>query len=84
MYKTGFLKVKTQILETIFAELPQTAKKVRLTIKFDDEEKLNTFRKLEAERKEIEEDVASLNSDEDSEEDNESVSESSQMKEDAS
>ena len=50
MYKTGFIKVKTQILETIFAELPQTAKKVRLTIKFDDEEKLNAFKRFEAER----------------------------------
>lgn len=46
MYKTGLLKVKTQILETIFAELPQTAKKVKLSIKFDQEEKLNTFKRL--------------------------------------
>lgn len=62
MYKTGFLKVKTQILETIFAELPQTAKKVKLTLKFDDEEKLAAFKRLEAERKEVEEDCASLDS----------------------
>jgi hypothetical protein len=54
MYKTGFLKVKTQILESIFAELPQTAKKVKLTIKFDDSDKLNTFKRLESERKQEE------------------------------
>lgn len=67
MYKTGFLKVKTQILETIFAELPQTAKKVRMTVKFDDEEKLNAFKRLEAERNEVEEDCGNLDSASDSE-----------------
>ncbi len=51
MFKTGYIKIKTQVLQTIFAELPQTAKKVKLTIKFDDEEKLNTFKRLEAKRK---------------------------------
>lgn len=60
MYKTGFLKVKIQILETIFAELPQTAKKVKMTVKFDDEEKLNLFKRLEAERNEVEEDCGNL------------------------
>ncbi len=60
MYKTGFLKVKIQILETIFAELPQTAKKVKMTVKFDDEEKLNVFKRLEAERNEVEEDCGNL------------------------
>jgi hypothetical protein len=66
MYKTGFLKVKTQILESIFAELPQTAKKVKLTIKFDDSDKLNTFKRLESERKQ-EEECGSLNSGSESE-----------------
>lgn len=82
MYKTGFLKVKTQILETIFAELPQTAKKVKLTLKFDDEEKLNAFKRLEAERKEVEEDCGSLDSGSDSEDDSKSVSENPQIKDD--
>lgn len=52
--------MKIQILETIFAELPQTAKKVKMTVKFDDEEKLNVFKRLEAERNEVEEDCGNL------------------------
>lgn len=47
MLKTGLLKTKIQVLETIFAELPPTAKKnLVLTVKFDDPEKLNTFKRL--------------------------------------
>jgi hypothetical protein len=43
MYKTGQLKIKTQILETIFAELPNKSKKIILELEFDNEEKYNKF-----------------------------------------
>jgi hypothetical protein len=53
-FKTDFLKLKPEVLETIISNMPKPAEKFRLTIKFPSEEKYKEFLRLEALRREEE------------------------------